>query len=80
MSERGGGGVCTPGAEFMCGASPGYVCVCACGGKNHGKYRWLKAERDAEGPWSAQEARAKLREAQGYEAQGVLSPFQLRNL
>jgi len=55
---------CTRGMEFMCAAAVNAKCQCACHGKNHGKFRYLKTERDAKGPWSASEARRQLALAQ----------------
>ena len=64
----------------MCAAAVHAKCLCACGGKNHGKFRYLKAERDAKGPWSAAEARRQLQLAQDYLAQGILPPSLFKSL
>ena len=48
----------------MCAAAVNPQCQCACGGKNHGKFRELTAERNAKGPWTASEARRQLQLAQ----------------
>jgi len=67
---------CTRGMEFMCAAAVHAKCLCACGGKNHGKFRQLKIDRDAKGPWSASEARRQLALAQERRRQQESEPLE----
>lgn len=53
--------MCSPGAEFQCATAASYYCTCACGGKNHGKLRHLRAVRNADTqPWTTHKARTIL--------------------
>lgn len=65
---------CTPGYEWMCATARSYECHCQCGGKNHGKFRYLMKERAASGPWSAAHAAQVLREAQEQRAARERAP------